>query len=108
MGNSAPSSQAAAYLQILVTLARRLSERSPDLESILDAVATRVVEVLGDGCAAYLVTEDGTRLDPVTIRHRDPARRAVIEEVNRARQLRVGEGFAGKVAATGESICLST
>ena len=108
MGNSAPTSQAAASLQILMTLARRLAESSPDLESVLDAVATRVVEVLGDGCAAYLVAEDGTWLEPVTIRHRDPARQAVIEQVNRARQLRVGEGFAGKVVATGESIRLST
>jgi signal transduction histidine kinase len=115
MGNSsggdstrgAPSSQAAAYLQILVTLTRQLAESSPDLEIVLDAVATRVVEVLGDGCAAYLVTEDNAWLEAVTIRHRDPARRAVIEEVNRARRLRVGEGFAGKVAALGEPIFLS-
>jgi signal transduction histidine kinase len=115
MGNSsegdsprgAPSSQASAYFQILVTLARRLAESTPDLELVLDAVATRVVEVLGDGCAAYLVTEDNTWLEAVTIRHRDPARRAVIEEVNRARRLRVGEGFAGKVVASGKPIYLS-
>jgi signal transduction histidine kinase len=114
MGNSpggapareAPPSQAAEYLRILVTLSRRLAESALDLDVVLDAVAGHVVDVLGDGCAVYLVTEDGVWLEAVTIRHRDPARRAVIEEVNRSRRLRVGEGFAGKVIATGEPIAL--
>lgn len=114
MGNStggepargAAPSQAAEYLRILVTLSRRLAESPLDLEVILDAVAAHVVEMLGDGCAAYLLTQDNTWLEPVTIRHRDPARRALIEEINRSRRLRVGEGFAGKVVATGEPISL--
>jgi len=114
MGNSAggdpargaPSSQAADYLRILVTLSRRLAESSLDFEVILDAVAGHVVEVLGDGCAAYLVTDDDRWLEPVTIRHRDPARRAMIEEVNRSRRMRVGEGFSGRAVASGEPIAL--
>jgi hypothetical protein len=73
----APPSQAAEYLRILVTLSRRLAESPLDFEVILDAVAAHVVEALGDGCAAYLVTKDDMWLEAVTIRHRDPARRAV-------------------------------
>jgi signal transduction histidine kinase len=114
MGNSsegdpargAPASQAAAYLRILTTFARRLAESPPDLEVVLDAAAAHVVEMLGDGCVAYLVTDDNTWLDPVTIRHRDPARRELIEKIHRVRRMRVGEGFSGRAVATGESFYL--
>jgi len=101
-----PASAAAARLRILVDLSRQLAEAKPDLDVVLDAVAAHVVETLGDGCAAYLLMADDTRLEPVTIRHRVPERQALIEQVNRARQLRVGEGFAGTVVASGKSVFL--
>jgi signal transduction histidine kinase len=114
MGNStgsapargAPPSQAAEYLRVLVTLSRRLTEGSLDLDVVLDAVAGHVVEALGDGCSIYLVTEDNAWLEAVTIRHRDPTHCAVMEEVNHHRRMRVGEGFSGRVIATGEPIAL--
>ncbi len=97
---------AAARLRILVDISRRLAEAHPDLEVVLDSVASRVTEVLGDGCAAYLRAEDGQTLEPVTIRHRDPSRRAIIEQVNRARRLRIGEGMVGRATASGETLFL--
>jgi len=114
MGNStggapargAPPPQAAEYLRILVTLSRRLAESALDLDVVLDAVAGHVVEALGDGCAVFLIAQNGVWLEAVTIRHREPAHRAVMEEINRIRKLRVGEGFAGKVIGTGEPIAL--
>jgi signal transduction histidine kinase len=98
--------EAVARLHLLVDISRRLAEAPPDLEIILDTVASRVTEVMGDGCAAYLRAVEGTALEPVTIRHRDPSRRVLIEQVNQARQLRVGEGLVGRVIASGESLFL--
>lgn len=102
----APASEAAARLRVLVDLARQLADAQPDFEIVLDAVAARIVELLGDGCAAYLCSEDDVWLEPITIRHREPSRRALIEQVNRARRLRIGEGFAGKVVASGATLYL--
>ncbi|MBN1206605.1 MAG: GAF domain-containing protein [Myxococcaceae bacterium] len=102
----APEAEAAARLRVLVELSRLLAEARTDLEFVLDAVAARVVELLGDGCAAYLRAEDDTWLDPITIRHREPARRVLIEQVNTARRLRIGEGLAGGVVASGVTLFL--
>jgi signal transduction histidine kinase len=101
-----PASEAAARLRILVDLSRQLAEAKPDLDVVLDTVAAHVVETLGDGCAAYLLMADETRLEAVTIRHRNAALRALMEQVNVARPLRVGEGFVGRVVATGKPIFL--
>jgi signal transduction histidine kinase len=89
-----------------VDISRRLAEAHPDLEVVLDTVASQITEVLGDGCAAYLRSADDTLLDPVTIRHRDPSRRALIERINLARRLRVGEGMVGQATSSGETLFL--
>jgi signal transduction histidine kinase len=102
----AQTSEAAARLRILVDLSRQLAEGKPDLDFVLDAVAAHIVETLGDGCAAFLLMADDTRLEPVTIRHRDAARRAMLEQIHQARQMRVGEGFSGQVVASGKSLFL--
>jgi signal transduction histidine kinase len=102
----APAEEATARLRVLIDLSRQLAEATTDFESVLDAVAARVVELLGDGCAAYLRTEDDTWLEPIAIRHRDPARRALIEQVNQTRRLRIGEGLAGGVVASGVTLYL--
>jgi signal transduction histidine kinase len=97
-------SEAAARLRILVNLSRQLAEAQPDLDIVLDTVCSHIVSVLGDGCATFLLLEDDTTLEPITIRHRDPARCAVLEKIDQARKLRVGEGFTGQVVASGQSL----
>lgn len=96
--------EAAARLRILVDLSRQLAEAKPDLEVVLDAVAAHVVETLGDGCAAYLLTADDSRLEAVTIRHRIPERQALMEQMDHERPLRPGEGFVGKALLSGKSV----
>lgn len=97
-------SEAAARLRILVNLSRQLADAQPDLDIVLDTVCSHVVSVLGDGCATFLLMEDDSTLEPVTIRHRDPARRALLEQIDHARKLRIGEGFTGQVVASGQSL----
>jgi signal transduction histidine kinase len=100
------TTEAAARLRILVDISRRLAETKPDFSAVLDAVTAQVVEVLGDGCAAYLCSTMDSRLEPIAIRHRSPARQALIEQVNQTRQLRVGEGLVGRTVAAGETLYL--
>ncbi|WP_224373015.1 sensor histidine kinase [Hyalangium versicolor] len=102
-----PVLEAAARLRILVNLSRQLAEARTDLDLVFDTVCAHLVSVLGDGCAAFLLLDDNTSLEPVTIRHRDPARRLLLEQLNQARKLRVGEGFTGSVMASGKSLFLA-
>ncbi len=102
------TAEAAARLRVLVSLSRQLAEASSDLELVLDTVSSHVVAMLGDGCAVFLLMEDDVWLEPVTIHHRDPARLQVLEQLNAARKLRVGEGFTGQAVATGKSLYLPT
>jgi PAS domain S-box-containing protein len=44
-----------------------------DLQRLLDTIASRVATVIGDSCSILLVSEDGTRLDPVALADNDPA-----------------------------------
>src|SRR5689334_15165317 len=84
-------SEASARLRILVNLSRQLADAQPDLEIVLDTVCSHIVSELGDSCATFLLREDDVTLEPVTIRHRDPARCAVLEQIDKARKLRIGE-----------------
>lgn len=108
-GGSAHASatdEATARLRVLVDLSRQLAEAESDLELVLDTVSSHIVAMLGDGGAVFLLMEDNTRLEPVTIHHRNQERCKVLEQINAMRKLSVGEGFTGSAVATGKSVFL--
>jgi diguanylate cyclase (GGDEF)-like protein/PAS domain S-box-containing protein len=78
-----------------------LAEGSLDPQAVLDGAAARCAELVGDGCLIRLVSEDGSSLEPVAYGHRDPDRRAFLDETLRGRSQTVGEGLSGRVAELG-------
>ncbi|HEX8441186.1 GAF domain-containing protein [Archangium sp.] len=96
----------AARLRILVEVDRLLAEAGLDLPAVLDVIARKVSEVIGDGCVLQLMAEDGAFLEPVTIHHPDPEARWLLAGTVHARRQRLGEGLHGAVVSQGRAVLL--
>jgi len=95
----------AEHLQILADASREFSVATGDLDDLLDVVARRLGELLGDMCAIRALTEDGDWLEAKgAAYHRDPELLAATREVMFSSRQRVGEGVSGRVAATGRPL----
>src|SRR5688500_8178924 len=94
-------------LQILADTSRQLSASHADPQRLLQLIARRLSDVLGDSCAVMLVSADGERLETTSaVVHRDPAMLEVVRELMTALPDRLGVGMAGTVAATGEAMLI--
>jgi two-component system NtrC family sensor kinase len=88
------------FLQILHTVAETVS-RSLDVDEVLRTALEALTSVTGHEISSlHLVSEDGTRLRL----HGDRGLSPRLREVNKS--LPVGEGLIGRVASTGETLCL--
>jgi len=88
------------FLSILHTVAETVS-RSLDVDEVLRTALEALTNVTGHEISSlHLVSEDGTRL----LLHGDRGLSPRLREVNRS--LPVGEGLIGRVASTGETLCL--
>jgi signal transduction histidine kinase len=102
----AESRRNAARLRILVEVDRLLAEAGLDLPAVLDVIARKVSEVIGDGCVLQLMAEDGAFLEPVTIHHPDPEARWLLAGTVHARRQALGEGLHGGVVSSGRAVLL--
>lgn len=86
--------------------ASRLLAASLDHETIASRIATFIVPGLGDWCAVDVIGEDG-HFHRIGAAHVDPARLAVLRELDRRYPLRANAGrLRGRVVATAEPIAL--
>jgi signal transduction histidine kinase len=102
----AESRRNAARLRSIVEVDQLLAEAGLDLPAVLDVIARKVSEVMGDGCVLQLMAEDGAFLEPVTIHHPDPEARWLLAGTVHARRQKVGEGFHGGAASSGRAVLL--
>ncbi|PTL79626.1 GAF domain-containing protein [Vitiosangium sp. GDMCC 1.1324] len=102
----AESRHNAARLRILVEVDRLLAEAGLDLPAVLDVIARKVSEVIGDGCVLQLMDEDGAFLEPVTIHHPDPEARWLLAGTVHARRQKPGEGLHGGTVTSGRAVLL--
>jgi signal transduction histidine kinase len=102
----AESRRNAARLRILVEVDQLLAEAGLDLPAVLDVIARKVSEVIGDGCVLQLMAEDGAFLEPVTIHHPDPEARWLLAGTVHARRQRLGEGLHGGVVSQARAVLL--
>ncbi|HEY0194307.1 MAG TPA: ATP-binding protein [Kofleriaceae bacterium] len=92
----------AARLEALASVAHELAAASGHIDGLLALVARRLVELLGDGCAVRLISDDGDWLEPSrSFWHADPALRDLAHPVLGLERQRLGAGLAGQVAQTG-------
>ena len=73
-----------------------------DLPGLLELIARRAAEVVGEGAVLTTVSEDGRTLLPAAIYHPDPDVRAFMRSVLASEPYPIGQGIAGAVAARRE------
>jgi signal transduction histidine kinase len=98
------SRRSAARLHVLVQVSQLIAEAGLDLPTVLDVLASKVSEAIGDACVLQLLSEDREHLDVVSLHHPNPGARVVLEESLRRHPPRLGEGLSGRVAATGQTL----
>jgi len=94
----------AARLKILSEAGHLLAEAYPDVQALLETVARKLTEALGDFVIVSMVSADGEWLQAAAFHHRDPSALAMLEQVLRGRRQPVGEGLSGEVMSTGRSL----
>lgn len=78
-----------------------------DLPQLLELVARRVTEVVGEACVLTVVSDDGRSLNPVAVNHVDESTRAEMAGLLKGASIPIGEGTVGMVAADREAVVLS-
>jgi PAS domain S-box-containing protein len=95
-------------LRSLTEAAREFSATTYDLSGLLDVVARRLGELLGDMCTIRAVSEDGEWLESTgAAYHRNPELLAATREVMARGRQRIREGLSGRALATGEPHLIS-
>jgi PAS domain S-box-containing protein len=90
-------SRAATLLEITQTFA----SVGFNSKQLLDVIARRTAEVLGDSCDIAMVSEDGQWLKSEAFHHNNPESMNMILDRFMGIPCRVGEGLPGKVVETG-------
>ena len=70
-----------------------------DVDRLLEVIARRVVDVLGDACVLTVLAADASTLELRQVRHAVPDVEKTMRERLGAAPYRVGQGLAGRVAA---------
>ena len=103
------AAEANRRLQLLSEASKSFAEASRDLSSALNIIAERLTAMVGDAATIALISlirEDGTMLENVAARARDPEFAEELAAYAREHPQRVGVGVRGRVAATGEPLFL--
>jgi signal transduction histidine kinase len=90
----------ARRLQALAESGMLFAEATPDLARLLNLVAKRFAELVGDGCNLRLI--EGDQLVPMATYHPDPEVQRYLREFHDATPLKVGVGISGRVLETGD------
>lgn len=93
--------------EALLEASRTFAETARDYEELVAGVAQRVVEFIGDTCTIFLVSDDGTVLEPAVVYDQDPEVQAFIRTVFAAAPLRVDDNnMSSKVFKRGEPLLI--
>jgi PAS domain S-box-containing protein len=89
--------------QVVADASRLFGESRFDLEELLDKLCEVVVTSVADGAYVQRLSEDGSRVESLAARHRDPGQAAVLREMA-ALSPSASEGLAGRVLRSGKPI----
>lgn len=93
--------RSADHLRALAEASEEFSSATFDHDHLLEVVARRLGELVGDMCTVRALTEDGEWLESKGgVYHVDPALLAETRALMLTTRQRVGEGISGRVAAT--------
>jgi signal transduction histidine kinase len=103
------AAEANRRLILLSEASKAFAEASRDMSSALNVIAQRLTEMVGDAATIALISlirEDGTMMENVAARAREPEFADYLAVFARETPQRVGIGIRGRVAATGEPLFL--
>src|SRR5262245_54119149 len=91
----------------LAELSTVLAEATQDLGAVLDLVARRAVELVGDGCVVLLASDDDVRLVPAAVHHEETDGAAFLRELFASTPVQLSdEDFFGQVFRTGTPLLI--
>ena len=97
----------AKRFQTLADASREFSAATSEIDQLLVLVARRLGELVGDMCVIKPVSEDGEWLEYTgAVYHMVPELLAATRELLLSDRQRVGEGFLGRIAATGQPVLI--
>ena len=85
---------------------RAFAEGTTDYNALVETIARKLTELIGDACVVALATDDGTWLEPTGAYAEDPAARATLRDALGRRSQRDGSGNAVRVVRTGEPVLI--
>jgi signal transduction histidine kinase/ActR/RegA family two-component response regulator len=91
----------------MIAEAGKLFGSSLDLGVVLDLVATKTAEALGDSCQIRLLDESGEFLLPTAMHHNDALRAQTFQDSAIGRPASVSGSFSGRALRTGEAILMA-
>ena len=91
----------------LIAEAGKLFGSSLDLDVVLNLVATKTAQALGDCCQIRLLDESGEFLLVTAMHHNDAAREQVLQDSVHGRPASVSGSFSGRALRTGKAILMA-
>ena len=98
--------QNAARAEALARLSKLMAEVSTHYGQLLETVTQLLAEMIGDGCALYLVSDDGQWVTPAAMYHVDTGAASALQALKASRPTRADEGLSGRVMQTGQSLLI--
>jgi len=96
-----------ARLEQLSRIGHELVGASGDIEVVLELATRRLGETVGEGCAIRLISDDGAWLEATDVFfYPDPGKREMAGRLLATIRQRVGDGIAGRVAASGTPLLI--
>jgi PAS domain S-box-containing protein len=96
--------QNASRAHALAELSQVLAEASLEYQPLLETIARRIAELVGDACTMSLLSEDRQWLEVAAIGHSDRESIPFIRSLVGSAPYRVDQGPAGRVAQTGRAL----
>jgi signal transduction histidine kinase len=101
------AAEANRRLQMLSEASKAFAESNRDFSSALGVIAQSLTEMVGDSATIALISlikGDGTVMENVAARAKDPEFAEELKAFAREHPQRLGQGLRGRVAATGEAV----
>ncbi|MEW5986873.1 MAG: GAF domain-containing sensor histidine kinase [Chloroflexota bacterium] len=100
--------QQAIRANALAEFSQLLAEVTLDFQAVLETVARRLVELIGDVSLIRLLSEDQQWLNPAAFYHPDPEAFHFMRELLAKAPQRITEGPTGQVARTGQPLLIAS
>jgi PAS domain S-box-containing protein len=99
--------KAAVRLRVLAESSHQFAETT-DPRDLVELVARRLAELVGDGCGVRLIARKGDEFEATVsaMYHPDPAIAAALRDLAASEPIRMGQGLTGRVLFTGKPVLI--